>query len=122
MCKSHYRYFLQQVVCDQGMNGVRHKRRRVQYFGKGEVEQKGKLQNLGHDWGEPFPVSLSYKSWPPLKVHPEECAWSDYFNNFENSKAEYFFSKQQICKVKDGIEVAKSLVPNLCKIIKVSSS
>ena len=33
-----------------------------------------------------------------------------------------FFSKQQICKVKDGTEVAKSLVPNLCKIIKVSSS
>ena len=59
---------------------------------------------------------------PPLKVHPEECAWSDYFNNFENSKTDYFFSKQQICKVKDGIKVAKSLVSNLCKIIKVSSS
>ena len=30
------------------------------------------------------------------KKRPEECAWSDYCNNFENSESEHFLSKQQI--------------------------
>ena len=28
----------------------------------------------------------------PHKKHPEECAWSEYCNNFENSEKESIFS------------------------------
>ena len=30
------------------------------------------------------------------KKHPEECAWSNYCNNFEKNEREYSPSKQQI--------------------------
>ena len=49
----------------------------------------------------------------PHKKHPEECAWSEYCNNFERIQREYIFfqsNKYTACKVKDGKEVAKSLM------------
>ena len=57
----------------------------------------------------------------PYKKHPEECAWSECWNNFEKIKREYIFFQSNIftaCKVRDVKEVAKFLmVFNLRKII-----
>ena len=52
----------------------------------------------------------------PHKKHPEECAWSEYCNNFEI----IFFQSNRfpVCNVGNGKEVAKSLmVFNLRKVI-----
>ena len=68
--------FLQYVVCKRGRDGVRH---------------KGKGQHSIFWWrgSESSPV-------PPLVGNPdpryEECAWSDYCNNFEKSIREKVFS------------------------------
>ena len=61
-------------------------------------------------------LSLSCKSWSP---HPEECAWSDYCNNFEEWESIFLQSnKFTASKVRDLKEVAKSLMTyNLSKII-----
>ena len=57
----------------------------------------------------------------PHKKHLEECAWSEYCNNFEKGEREYIFfqsSKFTTCKVSDGKGVPKLLmVFNLRKII-----
>ena len=54
------------------------------------------IQFFGGEVQSPLP------SLPQLQIlildrkHPEECAWSDYFDNFEKSEREYLLSKQQI--------------------------
>ena len=55
----------------------------------------------------------------PYKKHPEECAWSDYCNNFGKSDSNFLQSnKFTACKVRHGKEVAKSLLAfNLRMII-----
>ena len=93
----------------------------MRHEGKGEdsIFQGGGTSNRG------VRLKILEMSESPIlirhKKHPEECAWSEYCNNFEKGEREYIFfqsSKFTTCKVSDGKGVPKPLmVFNLRKII-----
>ena len=68
-----------------------------------------------------LPVPSFVANPVPSEKHPEECALSDYCNNFEKSERESAFfqsNKFTARKVRVGKEVSKSMmVFNLRKII-----
>ena len=61
-------------------------RGRTQFCEEGRNPTEGWVQHFGHEWGEPSPVPpLAANPDLPHNEPPEECAWSDYCNNFKKS-------------------------------------
>ena len=120
ICLRNRDTFLSNMVCDQGRDGVRPEGMwRNQFFGGGDIQQKGKVQTFGHKGGT-HSLSLCGKSWSAHKEHPEECAWSTNYNDFEMSERVFSFKATNLehVRLKEEKEVAKFLmVFNLRKII-----
>ena len=90
--------FFQNVVCNHKRDGRRH---------------EGKGEDSIFRWGVTSNRRVRFKilgmSESPIlianKKRPEECAWSEYYNNFEKSEIEYIFfqsNKFTACKVRNG--------------------
>ena len=85
------------------------------------MRHEGKGEDSIFQWGGTSNRGVRFKilemSESPIlirhKKHPEECAWSEYCNNFEKSVRECIFfqsNKFTACKVRNGKGVAKSLM------------
>ena len=82
--------FFQYVVCDQG------RYKGTQFFGGGDIQQKGKFKLLVLQ-GDPLPQFSPLVRHLNLPIRKTlKGAWSAHSNDFENSEWEYFLSKQQI--------------------------
>ena len=67
-----------------------------QFFGGGDIQQKGKVQTLWLAGRLPPILLLSWAFWSPHKKNSEEGTWSAYCSDFEKSKWEYFLSNKYI--------------------------
>ena len=75
-------FFYQYVVCDQGRD------RGTQFFGGGDIQQRGKVQTFGLAGRPPPPSpipSFSVTSQSSSNENYEDRAWSTYYY-FEKSE------------------------------------
>ena len=86
-----------------------------------DIQQKGETQNFGHEWGEPSPVRpLVANPDPPIKNILRSVLGLITVIILKSVKESILFQRNTFtaCNVRDGKEVAKSLMMfNLFKII-----